>query len=94
MSTIIPVVVPVTLSCQEQEIPLKVGQHEDVALGMDTAIRASIVPRYDGQYSIIPAGEVQVLATAGKLMTEDITVGEIPSNYGLITWDGSALTVS
>ena len=94
MSTIIPVVVPVRLSCQGQEIQLKVGQHEDIALGMDTAVTASVVPHYDGPYSVTPTTSAQTLETAGKLMTEDITVGAIPSNYGLITWDGSALTVS
>lgn len=94
MSTIIPVVVPVRVTGLEQDIPLKVDTHEDIALGMDTSVTASIVPRYDGQYSVTPAREAQSLATSGKLMTEDITVGAIPSNYGLITWDGSTLTVS
>ena len=94
MSTIIPVVVPVTISGQDVSIPLKVGQHEDIALGMETSVTASIVPRYEGDYNVTPAREAQVLATAGKMMTEDITVGAIPRNYGLITWDGSALTVS
>ncbi len=94
MSTIIPVVVPVTISGQDVSIQLKVGQHEDIALGMETSVTASIVPRYEGDYNVTPAGEAQVLATAGKMMTEDIKVGAIPSNYGLITWDGSALTVS
>lgn len=94
MSTIIPVVVPVKVNGLEQDIPLKVGTHEDIALGMDTSVTASIVPRYDGPYSVTPAHEAQALATSGKLMTEDITVGAIPSNYGLITWDGNTLTVS
>lgn len=94
MSTIIPVVVPVRISGQDVSIPLKVGQHEDIAVGVETSVTASIVPRYDGPYNVTPAGEAQVLATSGKLMTEDITVGAIPSNYGLITWDGSCLTVS
>lgn len=94
MSTIIPVVVPVKISGLDQEIPLKVGQHEDIAVGMETSVRASIVPKYDGQYSVTPSGDAQILATAGKLMTEDITINKIPGQYGLITWDGSALTVS
>ena len=29
-----------------------------------------------------------------KTMASDVTVNPIPSNYGLITWDGSVLTVS
>lgn len=94
MSTVIPVNVPLQLAGQEQQIRLNVGVSQDIALGMDTAVRASINERYDGPYTVTPAGEAQILATAGKLMTEDITVGAIPSNYGLITWDGNTLTVS
>ena len=49
---------------------------------------------YPGPYAITPGPDAQVFDTSGKMMTEDITVGAIPSNYGLITWDGSTLTVS
>ena len=77
MSTIIPVVVPVRLSCQDQEIPLKVGQHEDIALGMDTAVTASVVPHYDGPYNVTPSTSAQVLDTDGKMMTEDITIDAV-----------------
>lgn len=93
MSTIVPVPVPLRVT-SGGEIPLKVSGGTDVSLGMDTAVRASIVPRYEGPYTITPAAEAQVFETAGKMMTEDITVGAIPSNYGLITWNGSVLTVS
>lgn len=93
MSTIVPAPVPLTVT-GGQNIPLKVSGGTDVSLGMDTAIRASIVPRYEGPYTITPAAQSQTFEAAGKMMTEDITVGAIPNNYGLITWDGSVLTVS
>jgi hypothetical protein len=35
-----------------------------------------------------------VLATAEKVVTRNIVINPIPSNYGLITWNGSTLTVS
>lgn len=94
MSTIIPVVVPLTLSGQDQQIPLEVGTSQDISLGMDTTVTASINERYDGPYTATPSASAQVLATAGKLMTEDITIERIPSQYGLVTWDGSVITVS
>ena len=93
MSTIVQVSVPLGVQ-GGRRIPLKVGGGKTVNLGMGTAVRASIVPRYEGPYTITPAAEAQVFETAGKMMTEDITVGAIPSNYGLITWNGSVLTVS
>lgn len=49
---------------------------------------------YEGDYEITPTDETQVLQTAGKWDRENITIKPIPSNYGLITWNGSALTVS
>lgn len=49
---------------------------------------------YDGPTEVTPSPEVQVLSTTGKTVTEDITVNPIPSNYGLITWDGTRITVS
>lgn len=49
---------------------------------------------YDGSYSVTPTIETQILPTSGKLLARDVTVDPIPSNYGLITWSGSILTVS
>ena len=49
---------------------------------------------YEGDYEITPTDETQVLQTAGKWDRENITIKPIPSNYGRITWDGTALTVS
>ena len=51
-------------------------------------------PIYEGPYSVTPSQHQQVLSTAGMELAHDVTVAPIPSNYGLITWNGSALTVS
>lgn len=49
---------------------------------------------YEGPYTVTPGAEAQHFSTTGKRFTEDLIVNPVPSNYGLITWDGSALTVS
>jgi hypothetical protein len=49
---------------------------------------------YTGDYTITPTQETQVLMTSNLRMTDNVTINPIPSNYGLITWDGSKLTVS
>lgn len=49
---------------------------------------------YDGEIQVTPTNSVQVLNTASKLVNNNITVNPIPSNYGLITWNGATLTVS
>lgn len=52
------------------------------------------IPRYEGSYAVTPTSETQTLHTTEMLMVEDLTINPIPSNYGLITWDGSTLMVS
>lgn len=49
---------------------------------------------YKGDYSVTPSRNRQILKTSEKMMCDDITVEPIPSNYGLITWNGSILMVS
>jgi hypothetical protein len=49
---------------------------------------------YDGPYEVTPNQTTQTLPTENKTLLHDITIKPIPSNYGLITWNGSTLTVS
>lgn len=49
---------------------------------------------YTGEYNVTPTQETQTLPTDGLCMTDNITINPIPSNYGLITWNGTTLTVS
>ena len=49
---------------------------------------------YEGSYTVTPTAQTQILNTQGFVMTEDVVVNAIPSNYGLITWNGTTLTVS
>lgn len=49
---------------------------------------------YEGPYTVVPGAVTQVLNTRGFAMAEDVIVEAIPSNYGLITWNGTTLTVS
>ncbi len=51
-------------------------------------------PQYTGPTVITPTSSEQVLATSDKTILTDIIIEPIPSNYGLITWNGSTLTVS
>lgn len=57
-------------------------------------VRVTDAPAYDGPYEVSAARWAQVLPTAGRVMTGDLTVRPVPSNWGLVTWDGSTLTVS
>lgn len=55
---------------------------------------AVLPPSYEGEYEVTPSEETQTLATDSLYMRGNITINPIPSNYGLITWNGSTLTVS
>ena len=52
------------------------------------------VEEYTGAYEFTPTQGTQVIEIANKKATADITINPIPSNYGLVTWNGSVLTVS
>lgn len=52
------------------------------------------VDDYTGEYEVTPSAEAQTLQTNGLRMLGNVTINPIPSNYGLITWDGITLTVS
>ena len=64
-----------------------------IGLGFD-GTQVVNVPPYTGAYEVTPSPQTQTLSTNGKRMTDDVIVNPIPSNYGLITWDGSVITVS
>lgn len=51
-------------------------------------------PAYGGPYEITPNTETQTLETNELYLLDNITINPIPNNYGLITWNGSTITVS
>lgn len=80
---------------------LKLSEHleGDCSLSLqadgDAGIFMPLYPAaYTGATEVTPSSSTQVLNTAGWFMGNDITIKPIPSNYGLITWNGSTLTVS
>ena len=49
---------------------------------------------YSGSYEVTPSIDTQVLSTASRMLSQNVVVNPIPSNYGLITYNGSTITVS
>lgn len=84
---------------EEKRLPIEVTLRvEETArtytLRVDTAIQIVTGDHYEGPIEVTPAQQTQTLQTEGLLVDSDITINPIPSNYGLITWNGSVLTVS
>ena len=73
---------------------LSLNQSMPGELGIITEIHGGAYPEYTGSTTITPTTETQVLETNQKSVLSNITINPIPSNYGLITWNGSSLTVS
>lgn len=50
--------------------------------------------QYEGSYVFTPSSQTQYAPTAYMTLLGDIKINPIPSNYGLITYDGTIITVS
>lgn len=49
---------------------------------------------YEGPYEFTPTRSTQIAHTSAARLSRDIIVNPIPQNYGLVTWDGSVITIS
>lgn len=91
----IPITVPVTLSASRTTIPVSMASN-NVTVGMMLGVVVNVVgaDNFEGEYEYTPTQETQIIPIEGLRAVKDITINPIPSNYGLITWNGSVLTVS
>lgn len=55
---------------------------------------SGIEKEYQGPYEFTPTTETQTVHTTDRVLTDEIVIDPIPNCYGLISWDGSTLTVS
>ena len=67
---------------------------QELTLENETQIIASIYGDYQGIYEVTPGDEAVTLETTDLVLHQNIVVNPIPSNYGVIGWNGSYLTVS
>lgn len=79
------------INIEKSVIEGEVVTETDVISG---AVSISTSPPYRGEYEFTPSAVTQTIAIAGLVAKTDITIDPIPSNYGLITWDGAVITVS
>ena len=78
----------------EKALSMSVSASEEIRCTLGAAFQMASVPEYEGEYEFHPSAAAQTISTEGFLMTHDIVIDPIPSNYGLITWNGSTLMVS
>lgn len=90
----VPYRVPLAVSTDGTAVNLGVLEPKSVDLDVSIGVYAQIGEHYHGSYEVTPSSEAQVLDTDTLILDGNITINPIPSNYGLITWDGSKITVS
>ena len=78
----------------EDDTSLHVDEVDDLGLSIGEKIVVGDAVPYTGEYEVTPTQGTQVLETKFLKMMDNVTVHPIPSNYGLITWNGSYLMVS
>ena len=61
---------------------------------LNSTVYIPVVDVYEGPYEATPTQFTQTLPTEGFTMAQDVIIHPIPSNYGLITYSGSIITVS
>lgn len=82
------------------EVSLNGGVSASASVGVKTisanaaVYKAQSLIPYTGEYEFTPSSEEQTIPIYGKVASADIVINPIPSNYGLISWNGSTLTVS
>lgn len=95
MRTSYPALIPIHVGEVAGDIAVHVGEAAaPVPARLDGPVYSVGVPTYDGPQEVVPGRHAQVLRTDGTKVVGDIVVDPIPSNYGLVTWDGSVITVS
>lgn len=90
----VPYRVPLIVSTDGTAVNLGVLEPKSIELDMTVGVYAQIGEHYHGSYEVTPSSEAQVLDTDTLILDGNITINPIPSNYGLISWDGSTITVS
>lgn len=75
------------------EVKLSVGDPDGLSLSAGEVVNIG-ADLYEGSYEWTPAATAQTIPINGLQAKADIVIKPIPNNYGLVTYDGSTITVS
>ena len=85
--------IPMTVSSTQVRAPVTVqASRQNIAVTLGT--ECVMARPYEGEVEVTPSAKAQILPTKGYMLESNVVINPIPSNYGLITWDGTRLTVS
>jgi len=76
----------------EESLGLVIEDNSPLTLSIGEA--ETEYPIYEGSTEFTPTREVQTVVTARRVLLDNITINPIPQNYGLVTYNGSVITIS
>lgn len=89
------ITVPMKVAASTVMLPMGATASEvSLAASMGAAYTMHREDTYQGEYEFTPSAEEQTVPTRMKALEQDIVIHAIPNNYGLITYNGSVITVS
>lgn len=86
--------IPIGVVTDDTQAVLHVSEETPVSFTVQESGGTVLPPKYNGSYAFTPTGQTQTIETNNKWLTKNITIAPIPNNYGLITYNGSSITVS
>lgn len=79
---------------ESPSFPISFESQGPINIDFGEYVEVHITDYFDGAYQYTPTQSTQTIPIVGKTARSNITINPIPSNYGLITWNGAILTVS
>ena len=89
------ITIPMSVATYDDTLPMDVTSSEET-IGMDIGAEyaMSSTDPFEGSYEYTPSEQTQTIPIEDLRATQDIVINPIPSNYGLITYNGVSITVS
>lgn len=89
------ITVEMSVATYDDTLPMDVTSSEEtIGMNIGASYSMSNADPFEGSYEYTPSEQTQTIPINDLRATQDIVINPIPSNYGLITWDGITLTVS
>lgn len=89
------ITIEMSVATYDDTLPMNVASSEEtIGMNIGASYSMSNADPFEGSYEYTPSEQTQTIPIEDLRATQDIVINPIPSNYGLITWDGITLTVS
>lgn len=89
------------ICCKSLNLIIEDQEGFDLSIGEPEAYEFSIGEvihlggeQYTGSYEWTPSRARQIIPISGKQASANIVINPIPNNYGLVTYNGSTITIT